>query len=123
MLDCQRTLPSPEGDGQIYAPARVKNTRTIRKSLAAAALPPLAVPNKALQATPVKYICIIFSPAGVLGQSSLTWANLLSLSLKLSEPTSEMSTPTGKPDALIGLVRFGGSGEVVLHIPTPIEGR
>jgi hypothetical protein len=39
---------------------------TVRRGLSAAEPPPLALPNKALQATPVKYISIIFSPAGVL---------------------------------------------------------
>ena len=39
-------------------------------------------------------------------------ANLLGLGPKQSESTSEMRPLTGKPDALIGPVRFGGRGEV-----------
>ena len=50
-------------------------------------------------------------------------ANLLSLSPRQSEPTSAMRPLTGEPDAGNPPVRFGGRGEVLSLVPTPIAQR
>ena len=50
-----------------------------------------------------------------------TWVDLLSLNLGASAPTSKVRPPTGEPDAGNPPVRFGGRGEVLSLVPTPIQ--
>ena len=52
-----------------------------------------------------------------------TWVDLLSLNLGASAPTSKVRPSTGEPDAGNPPVRFGGRGEVLSLVPTPIKGK